>query len=77
MDINHQIIDRIGVLHETGTGWTFEVNTVSWNGAEPKIDLRNWLHSEGKVGKGITLTEDEARQLVKLLSAYLEGKEGA
>ena len=40
---------------------------MSWNGAEPKIDLRTWS-PEGIALKGLTLTEDEAKELCKALN---------
>lgn len=42
-------------------GWTKELNIVSWNGAAPKYDIRDWAQDHEKMGKGITLTEEEAR----------------
>lgn len=74
MEVSYNIVDKLGVLHTTSGGWSFEVNTVAWNGGSPKLDVRNWCHESGKVGKGITLSDDEVRELVKVLSAYLAGK---
>jgi hypothetical protein len=63
-----EIIKEIGVLSESPKGWTKEVNLVSWNGAEPKYDLRDWAPDREKMGKGITLTKEEARKLSELLN---------
>jgi len=44
-----------------------ELNFVSWNGKEPKYDLRTWS-PEGIALRGLTLTEDEAKELQKVLN---------
>ena len=67
-DIKFEIVKEIGVLSESPKGWTKELNLVSWNGAEPKYDLRDWAPGREKMGKGVTLTEDEFRKLSELLS---------
>lgn len=63
-EVKYEIIKKIEVLSEGKNGWTKELNLVSWNGRPAKIDIRDWNHEEGKMGKGITLSYDEA-QLVK------------
>ena len=35
---------------------------MSWNGGAPKYDLRDWAPDHEKMGKGITLTEEEAKK---------------
>ena len=41
-DIKYEIIEELGVLSESAKGWKKELNLISWNGAEPKYDLRDW-----------------------------------
>ena len=65
--ITMEIIKRIAVIGDPDTGYKKELNLVSWNGAEPKIDLRTWS-PEGAALKGLTLTEDEAKELQKALN---------
>lgn len=67
-DIKYEIIEEIGVLSENARGWRKELNLVSWNGAAAKYDLRDWAPDHEKMGKGITLTKDEAAALVGLLA---------
>ncbi len=45
----------------------------SWNNNPGKLDLRIWRtdEEEPKPGKGITLTDDEARTLAAALNEYL------
>ena len=46
-------------------------NLVSWNGREPKYDLRDWSENHEKMGKGITLSEEEAIKLRNILNNNL------
>lgn len=66
-DIQYEIVEELGVLSESAKGWRKELNKVSWNGREPKYDLREWAPGHEKMGKGITLTDDEVKVLVELL----------
>jgi len=66
-----RITERIGVLSENAKGWTKELNKVSWNEREPKYDLREWNPDHSRMGKGITLTDEE----VETLKAILNGEE--
>ena len=61
-----EIINNIGVI-STNNSWTKELNRVSWNGNEPKYDIRDWSENHEKMGKGITLTEEELRNLKKII----------
>jgi hypothetical protein len=67
-DIEFKIVERIGLIAEGGKGWTKELNLVSWNGRDPKFDIREWDPAHEKMGKGVTLTKDEAKALLGLLA---------
>ena len=45
---------------------------ISWNGAAEKYDIRDWASEHEKMGKGITLTEKELRELKKLIDKEIE-----
>ena len=66
-DIKFEIVEEIGVLSENPKGWRKELNRISWNGAAPKYDIRDWAPEHEKMGKGVTLTEEEAAKLKELL----------
>lgn len=68
-EIKFEIIEHIGVISESAKGWTKELNLISWNGKEPKYDLRDWDPNKEKMGKGITLTKDELDTLKKILNS--------
>ena len=67
-ELKFEIINNIGVVSEGTKGWQLELNRVSWNGNEPKYDLRSWSPDHAKMGKGITLTEEEVVSLSKILT---------
>ena len=62
-----EVIKKIALISGSETGFRKELNIVSWNGREPKYDLRNWS-PEGMALKGLTLTEEEAKELQKALN---------
>jgi len=66
-DIKYEIKKHIGVLSENNKGWKKELNLVSWNDREPKYDIREWSPEHDNMGKGVTLTDDELKELKKLL----------
>lgn len=67
-DFTYEIVEEIGVISENAKGWRKELNLISWNGGSPKYDIREWAPDHEKMGKGITLTEEEAKQLYLVLS---------
>ena len=66
-EIKFEIIKQIGILSESAKGWRKELNLISWNGAAPKYDLRDWDPEHVKMGKGVTLAEEEIQALKELL----------
>ena len=70
-ELKFEITEELGVLSTNAKGWTKELNMVSWNEREPKYDLREWNPDHTRMGKGITLTEEE----IESLRAVLNGEE--
>ena len=68
VEIKFEITKNLGVLSENAKGWTKELNLVSWNDREPVYDLRNWSPDHSRMGKGITLSEEELAALAELLA---------
>lgn len=71
-DKKYEIVKEISVLSESDKGYTVEINFVSWNGNEPKYDIRRFAPNRERCGKGITLTRDEAMELLKALMVELQ-----
>lgn len=68
-DIKFEITKKIGVLSKANSGWTKELNLISWNDRDPKYDIRDWSADGEKMGKGVTLSKDELRALRDLLNS--------
>ena len=66
--IKFEIKKELGVLSESARGWRKELNLVSWNDAAPKYDIREWSPDHEKMGKGVTLTEEEYEKLKEIMA---------
>ena len=66
-DFSYEIVEKIGVLSTSPKGWTKELNLISWNGGKPKYDIRDWAPDHEKMGKGVTLSNEEAMRLLELM----------
>lgn len=69
-EIQYEIRQEIAVLSRSDSGYTKEINLISWNGAEPKYDIRSFSPDRERCGKGITLTGTEAKQLLEALQSH-------
>ena len=67
-EFSYEIIKTIAVLSTSKSGWSKELNLVAWNGKEPKSDIREWSPEHDKMGKGITLSDDEFAKLKEILA---------
>jgi hypothetical protein len=68
MDIRFEIKEHIALLCESASGDQKELNRVSWNNGDAKLEIRLWLNDHTKAGKGITLTDLEAKLLRNALN---------
>ncbi|MGC6769258.1 YdbC family protein [Enterococcus sp. LJL128] len=68
-EFSYEIVEEIAVLSENAKGWRKELNLVSWNDRPPKFDLRDWAPDHEKMGKGITLTNEEFETLRETLKS--------
>ncbi len=67
-EFTYEITERIAVLSQNPkNGWERQLNMVSWNGREPKYDIRDWAPDNSKMGKGISLSHDELAILKGIL----------
>lgn len=58
-EFSYEILEEIAVLSENPKGWRKEFNLVSWNGRPAKFDIRDWAPDHEKMGKGVTLSNEE------------------
>ncbi|MBO1304854.1 YdbC family protein [Enterococcus sp. 669A] len=66
-EFSYEIVEEIAVLSENAKGWRKELNLISWNGRPPKFDLRDWAPEHEKMGKGVTLSNEEFEALQKIM----------
>jgi hypothetical protein len=67
-EIKYEIVKKIGVLSKSTSGWSKELNLISWNDREPKYDIRDWSADGEKMGKGVTFSREELLALKELLN---------
>ena len=72
-NIKFEVRGDLGTLTDFPT-WNKYVRLVSWNGAEPKIDVRVWNTETDLPAKGIALNDEEARRLYEILNDYFAEK---
>ena len=66
-EVRFNIVEHIGVISTHSTGWNKELNLVSWNGGQPKYDIRDWDMDHEHMSRGVTLHEKEMRQIFELM----------
>lgn len=76
--IDYRIVRPLGILSEKDN-ITTELNLISYNNYKPKLDLRKWeKKGDNKIlQRGLTLTDEEAKELFNALKEYLEHKEAS
>ena len=67
-ELKYDITQACGVLSTSARGWTKELNYVSWNDRDPRLDLREWAPDHERMGKGMTLSIEEAKALKEILN---------
>jgi hypothetical protein len=70
-EFKYEITEHIAVLSQNPNGWERQLNRVSWNGREPKYDIRDWSPDSTKMGKGISMSAEE----LSILKGILEEME--
>ncbi|AYO30225.1 hypothetical protein D2962_05975 [Biomaibacter acetigenes] len=69
-EIKFEIIQNLGILSTSPKGWRKEINLISWDGREPKYDIRDWDPEHKRMSKGITLTTEELKKLKEVLNKW-------
>lgn len=64
----YDVVENFGKLSESDKGWRKELNLISWNGKDPKYDIREWSPDGTTMGKGVTLSKAELNSLKQLLN---------
>lgn len=75
-DVKFEIKKTVGVVSANEKSkWQKELNLISWSGKDPKYDLRDWDPEHEKMGKGVTLTEEELKSLYDILAKMFKEDE--
>ena len=72
--IGHEIVRHYAVLGDDTKTVRKELNLVSWNNRDAKLDLRSWTLDHGRAYKGLTLTMQEAKDLYVALKDIFGGE---
>ena len=67
--ITFTIEEELGALSVASNGWKKQLTYTSWNGRNPKFDLRSWSDDHNAMTKGLTLTKEEMVKLKEILNA--------
>ena len=67
-EFKYEIVESIGSI-SGDKNWKKELNLIRWNDREAKYDLRDWSPDHAKMGKGITLSQEELIALRNLLQS--------
>lgn len=66
-EVSFEITEHIGILANNPSGWTKEINMVSWNNTPAKYDIRDWDEDHEHMSRGVTLKEEELDKLLELI----------
>ena len=66
--ITFTIEEELGELSVASNGWKKQLTYTSWNGRNPKFDLRSWSDDHNAMTKGLTLTKEEMVKLKEILN---------
>lgn len=70
-EISYEVLEKCGVISEGNGGYNMELRYISWNGKEPKYDIRTWRTKDDGteiMGKGITLTGEQLEKLGEIIN---------
>lgn len=70
-DIKYEITEHLAVLSTSSRGWSKELNLVSWNDRPAKYDIREWAPDHSRMGKGVTLSDEEMAKLKEAMAAIV------
>ena len=67
-EFRYEIIRTLGEI-PGDRKWKIRLNLISWNGSEPKYDIRPWSEDGNSMGKGISMSKEELLGLKKILDS--------
>ena len=70
-ELKYEVVRKIAELSSSPSGWKCELNLIKWGDGEPVYDVRDWSPDHKKMGKGKTLTREQASALARALNLEL------
>lgn len=69
---NFKVIRHIGDIAKFRTGWTREINLLSWNDGPERYDIRDWSDNHRMCSRGVSLTAEEMKALIFIMEEELK-----
>ena len=68
-DFSFEIIPDFDFILEEGSNTSVNLRKISWNGRDPKLDIRKWSYNDGeeRMLKGCTLSDEGGNELACVL----------
>lgn len=73
-DFSFEVVKDFGEVGDTGGKWQTHLALVSFNGKEPKYDIRQWNEDMTKMGKGVQLNDGQLYDLMCMIEDVLDSK---
>ena len=75
-EFTFEIKEHLGALTDANdNGWRRELNLVSWNGGEPKLDIREWSADHSRMSRGLTMFEEQGIKVAQLIAQRAREKQ--
>lgn len=75
-EFTFEIKEHLGALTDANdNGWRRELNIVSWNGGEPKLDIREWSADHSRMSRGLTMSEEQGIKVAQLIAQRAREKQ--
>ena len=75
-DFKYEVLEECGACTARANGDVVKLRYISWNGRDPKYDLRVWSTSEDgeseRCGKGIGLNGEELEEIYDIIGKLME-----
>lgn len=74
-DFKYEVIEECGSLPARPNGDVVKIRYISWNGREPKYDIRVWSTDDDgneRCGKGVGLSGEELEGIYELIGKLME-----
>ena len=74
-DIKYEVVEECGELTPRKNGDVVKVRYLSWNGRDPKYDIRAWSTDDDgneRCGKGIGMSGEELEELYEVIGKLIK-----